>query len=105
MIEERIDAVYRHDTARPDLVVRLPFHGLPSLRPEPALVGSDREHRLEFDDSVLTFDKENLRARLVEMKAPPKIRRQCDRAPSLDREIVTLHDAMQHNRFAAMLPA
>ena len=81
----------RGDPTGGEVLGDLALHRLPPIRPEPALVGWDRQNGLEFDDSVLALDDPDLCPRLVKVQAAAEVGRQCDGPARLDRYEVTLH--------------
>jgi len=59
----------RGHAIRGDVLVHLTFHRLPSIRPEPALIGRDRQDGLQFDHPVFPFDDPDLCSWLVKVHA------------------------------------
>ena len=91
VLEERVGAIDHDDVPRRDMRIDFPLHRLPSLGPEPALVGRHRQHGAKLNSPVVMLEQFELRARLIEMQAPAKLNRQRDRPACLHGDVVSFH--------------
>lgn len=90
---QKVAGVLVHARLAPsDVLVHLTLHVLPALAPEPGLLGGYRETRAQLEHAVLALDKLHMRARLIEMMAPPHLRGQRQNAARLESEkVASLH--------------
>jgi hypothetical protein len=84
VLNECIDITEGRACSGGGLSVGFELAGLPFGRPEPRLIGGYR-HVWPQDDLAIAFDDLELRAGLIKPKAGPKLWRQGDCAPLLDR--------------------
>ncbi len=71
MLEERLRTIDGRHPAGRHVLVDLTLHHLPPFRPEPALIGRNRQERTQLDPPVLLLDDLELGTGLVEMKPSP----------------------------------
>ncbi len=104
--EERLRGVVARDLTPSDMVIHLALHALPALRPEPDLVGRDRDGGMQLDDAVGALDDLHLHPRLIEVEAASDVGRQGDQATPLDRHVrsVVTHE-WQHSSIAVIQPS
>lgn len=103
MLEQGVGIGVRGHPIGGDVLVDLAFHRLPSIGPEPTLVGRDRQNGLELDHAVFTLDDPDLRPGFIKVHAAAKLGRQGDGPARLDRDEMALHVGMQHSSDAASL--
>ena len=99
MLEQGVDIGVRGDPACRDVLIDLAFHRLPSIGPEPALIGRDWQDGLEFDHTILTLDDPDLCPGLVKVHPSAQVGRQSDGPARLHGDEVALHG---RSRIAAM---
>ena len=68
MLEQPVGTVDDRDPTGGDVRIDLALHRLPPLRPEPALIGRNRQDRKKLHPAIFLFDDLDLGAWLIEVE-------------------------------------